>query len=133
MVDGPPSCSEDQQNLLQEARAKRDMFMKEKARVQNLLNLALEEVKIYQAHLGATESQVVKVEDLIGDIRFRLRERGALINPITSAPPSLTTSEAAPPIPISNVTATPLPLPAPMTATPLPAPDETVLCEPSIE
>ena len=119
-ADVEPSCSKDQQSLLQDARAKRDVFMQEKARIQNLLNLALEEVKIYQAHLGATESQVCKVEDLIGDIRFRLRERGALINPITS-----------PPLALSNVITTPSS--APVAATPLPAPDETVLCEPSPE
>ena len=118
MVDGPPSCSQDQQNLLQDAQAKRDMFMQEKACIQNLLNLALEEVKIYQAHLGATESQVCKAEDLIGDIRFRLRERGVFINPVTSPTPN----ETAPSIPIPNVT-----------AMPLPAPNETVSCEPNPE
>ena len=122
MVNGPPSCSVDQQNLLRDARAKRDIFMQEKARIQNLLNLAIEEVKIYQAHLGATESQVCKVEDLIGDIRFRLRERGVLINPITSTLLPPTPNETALPIPIPNVT-----------ATPLPAPNETVACEPSSE
>lgn len=111
MFDGPPSCLEDQQNLLQEARAKRDIFMQEKARIQNLLNLALEEVKIYQAHLGATESQVCKVEDLIGDIRFRLRERGVLINPATSVPLAPAPNKTVPPISIPNKAAAPVPAP----------------------
>ena len=122
MVNRPPSCSEDQQNLLQDTRAKHDIFMQEKAHIQNLLNLAIEEVKLYQAHLGRTESQVCKVGGLIGDIHFRLCEHGVLINPITSTLLPPTPNETAPPIPIPNVT-----------ATPLPAPNETVACELSSE
>jgi hypothetical protein len=90
--------------------------MQEKARAQSLLNLAIEQVKIYQAHLGAAESQVTKAEDLIGDIRFRLRERGVLINPLTSVPYASTT---APPLPPPDETTTSSPAPA-ETVNPLP-------------
>lgn len=76
MGDNPQPCQEDQQKLLQEARATRDMFVQEKARVENLLNSTLEKVKIYEALLGATQSQICRAEDLIGDIRFRLCQRG---------------------------------------------------------
>lgn len=93
------TLSEDQQKLLLDARAKRDAFVQEKARVQNLLNSTLEKMKIYEALLGTTESQVCKAEDLIGDIRFRLHERGIAMNPITSASPVPTPDETASPLP----------------------------------
>jgi len=76
VADGPPPPMEEQQKLLQDVRAKRDTFAQEKARVENLLNLALEKVKLYQTLLGTTESQLCTVEDLIGSIRFRLQQRG---------------------------------------------------------
>ena len=82
MVNGPLPSLEDQQTLLQDVRAKRDTFVQEKARIENLLNSYLEKVKIYQALLGATESQICKIEDLIGDIRLRLHERGILVNSV---------------------------------------------------
>ena len=85
MAGGPLPCTEDQRKLLHDARATRDAFVQERARVENLLNSALEKVKIYQAQLGATESRICKVEDLIGSIRFRLCERGVSANPITRA------------------------------------------------
>ena len=102
MVNGPLPSLEDQQTLLQDVRAKRDIFVQEKARIENLLNSYLEKVKIYQALLGSTESQICKIEDLIGDIRLRLRERGILVNSVFSSLP----------VPTSDVRASPLPAPS---------------------
>ena len=52
------------------------MFAEEKARVENILNLAREKVEFYQTMLGITESKLGGIEDLIGNIRFRLQQRG---------------------------------------------------------
>ena len=93
VTDGPPSYNEDQQRLLRDARATCDAFVQEKLRVESLLNTALEKVKIYQAQLGATESQICRAEDLIGVIRFQLRQNTFTINPPTSR--SLLTPETS--------------------------------------
>ncbi|KAF9778486.1 hypothetical protein BJ322DRAFT_1024954 [Thelephora terrestris] len=114
--DGSLTSSEAQERLLQEVRAKRDAFVQEKARVTNLLNSAIEKVKIYEVLLGMTESQVCKVEDLIGDIRFRLRERGVLLSHTyisSAAPPHTDIASAGTFLPATS-------------ASPLPALDETV-------
>lgn len=93
MADGPPPPKEEQQKLLQDVRAKRDIFAQEKARVENLLNSALEKVKLYQTLLGATESQLCGIEDLIGSIRFRLQQRGLPTRAIMIASPTPTSYE----------------------------------------
>ena len=105
MVNRPLPSLEDQQTLLQDVRAKRDTFVQEKARIENLLNSYLEKVKIYQALLGATESQICKIEDLIGDIRLRPRERGILVNSVFSPPPVPTSDARASLLPAPNETA----------------------------
>lgn len=92
---GTPSCKEDQQKLLHDAREKQDAFAQEKARVESLLSLTLEKVKVYQALLGATESKLCTVEDLIGNIRFRLRQRGIPTNYIVGTSLSPAPSEVA--------------------------------------
>ena len=95
VADGHLPPKEEQQKLLQDVRAKRDIFAQEKARVENLLNSAREKVKLYQAMLGTTESKLCSVEDLIGNIRFRLQQRGASIRSITIASPLPAPSETA--------------------------------------
>lgn len=95
MADGPPPLKAEQQKLLQDTWAKHDDFAQEKAQVENLLNLALEKVKLYQTLLGTTESKLCSVEDLIGDIRFRLQERGLPIHTITFTSRQPTPSEMA--------------------------------------
>ena len=71
-----PVTKEEQQRLLQDARLKHDTFAQEKARIENLLDFAVEKVKFYRTLLGATESKLCSAEDLIGSIRFRLHKRG---------------------------------------------------------
>jgi len=90
VANGLPLCREEQQKLLQDARAKRDTFAQEKARVENLLSVTIEKVKVYKALLGSTESKLCSIEDLIGSIRFRLRQRGIPTHTImvTSPPPA---------------------------------------------
>jgi hypothetical protein len=95
VADGPPPLRTEQQKLLQDTRAKCDDFAQEKARVENLLNLALEKVKLYQTLLGATESKLCSVEDLIGDICFHLQEWGLPIHTITFTSRQPTPSEMA--------------------------------------
>ena len=87
MANGPPP-REEQQRLLRDARAKRDVFAEEKVRVENLLSSALEKVKLYQTLLGVTESKLCYVEDLIGSIRFRLQQRGFPTRTVTSLLPA---------------------------------------------
>ena len=89
MANKVPPCREDQQKLLQEARAVRDAFVLEKTRVEGLLISAIEKVKIYQTLLGTTQSQICQAEDLIGDIRMRLRRRGTASFVIFTPPPPL--------------------------------------------
>ena len=84
---------EEQQRLLLDARSRRDIFAQEKARVENLLDLAIEKVKFYKALLGTTESKLCSAEDLIGNIRFRLQQRGVqshCLVPTMPLPPSET-------------------------------------------
>jgi hypothetical protein len=100
--DGASSKGEEQQRLLHEARAKRDAFMEERARVENQLNSALEMVKIYQALLAATKSHICKAEDLIGDIRIRLRDRGFHVTLVTPASPPPASSTAPSPSPATD-------------------------------
>ena len=89
MADGPPPYTGDEpQQLLQDARAIRDIFAQEKTQVENLLNLALEKVKLYRTLLSITEAKLCSVEDLIGDIRSRFRQRGIPI------PANVTTSRS---------------------------------------
>lgn len=87
MAEGPPP-REEQQKLLRDARAKRDIFAEEKVRVENLLSSALEKVKLYQTLLVVTESKLCYVEDLIGSIRFRLQQRGFPIRAVASLLPA---------------------------------------------
>ena len=93
MADGLPPPKEEQQKLLQDVRAKHDIFAQEKAWVENLLNSALEKVKLYQTLLGATESQLCGIEDLIGSIRFRLQQRGLPTHAVMVASPTPTSYE----------------------------------------
>ena len=78
MADGLIPLKDEQQKLLQDAGAKRDIFAWGKIRVENLLNSTLEKVKLYKTLLGTTESQLCSVEDLIGHVRFRLQQCGLL-------------------------------------------------------
>ena len=93
MADGPPPSKEEQQKLLQDVQAKCDIFAQEKAWVENLLNSALKKVKLYQTLLGATESQLCGIEDLIGSICFRLQQRGLPTHAIMVASPTPTSYE----------------------------------------
>ena len=67
-TDGPQTPADERRKLLQDARSTRDEVSREKTRVENLLNSALEEVEIYQSQLQDIESQLFGVDDLIGDI-----------------------------------------------------------------
>ena len=93
MANESPSPKEAQQKLLRDVRAKHDLFVQEKARVENLLNSAHEKVKLYQALLGTTESKLCSVEDLIRSIRFHLQERGVSTRAITVTSPLPTYNE----------------------------------------
>lgn len=85
-----PPAAEEQQKLLQEAWAKRDLFALDKARVENLLNIASEKVQVYKALLGAAETKLFTVEDLIGNIRCRLQQRGLPTRAIMTTSPAPT-------------------------------------------
>lgn len=87
VANGPPTIQEEQKKLLQDARAKRDVFAQEKARVESMLNVTLEKVKLYQSMLGTTESKLCSVENLIGDIRFRLQQRGVPVRDMLATSP----------------------------------------------
>ena len=87
MADGPPPTVDEQRQLLEDVRAKRDIFALEKAWIKILLNMTLEKVKFYRTLLGTAESKLCTVEDLIGDIRFRLRQRGVPIRAIITTLP----------------------------------------------
>ena len=67
-TDGPQPPADERRKLLQDARSTRNEVSREKARVKNLMNSALEEVEIYQSQLQDIESQLFGVDDLIGDI-----------------------------------------------------------------
>lgn len=93
MANELPSPKEAQQKLLQNMQAKHDSFAQEKAWVKNILDSAHKKVKLYQALLGTTESNLCSVEDLIRSIRFRLQEHGVSTHTITVTSPLLTRNE----------------------------------------
>ena len=94
IVGDPEPSLEDHEKLLHDIRSVRDGYAEDRSRAENGLLTAQQMLHVMQVQLHIADKKLVTVEDLIGEIRTRMRDRG-----LPSHPPRRTARRKVHPLP----------------------------------
>ena len=86
-VSGDPQPSvKDRQGLLEDVRAVRDVYAQDRARTENQLFAAQQNVNTLTTQLRIADEKLITIEDLIGEVRTRMQSRGLATHPTVRRP-----------------------------------------------